>query len=219
MIKYVLFDMDGTLLDTEPLYEQSWIEAGRRYGVEVGDMYATLVCGRPVESAKYALWDRFGKDFDAESVVSYRMARYRELAQKDLKLKAGCVEILEFLREQDIPCALATSTLTDLALANLKRTGIADYFDAVVTSAMVERGKPYPDIFLEAGKRIGADAESCIVCEDSYSGIAAAHAAGMKPVFIPDRQPPNGDTEDMAYKTLENLFEVIELIKKENKII
>ena len=217
MIRYVLFDMDGTLLDTEPLYEQSWIEAGEKYGVDVGDMYATLVCGRPVESAKYALWDRFGKDFDAEGLVSYRMERYRELTATDLRLKRGCIEILEFLREQSIPCALATSTLTDLAIKNLKRTGISDCFSAVVTSAMVERGKPYPDIFLEAGRRIGADAKSCIVCEDSYSGIAAAHAAGMIPIFIPDRQPPNEDTDRMAYKTLESLFDVIELIKKENK--
>lgn len=210
--------MDGTLLDTEPLYEQSWVEAGERYGVDVADMYASLICGRPVDSARYALWDRFGKDFDADGLVSYRMNRYRELTKTELKLKDGCIEILEFLKKHSIPCALATSTLTDLAMSNLKRTGIADYFSSVVTSAMVERGKPFPDIFLEAGRRIGAVAEECIVCEDSYSGIAAAYAAEMLPVFIPDRQPPNSETEEMSYKTVESLFDVIELIKKENKI-
>ena len=101
-------------------------------------------------------------------------------------------------------------------MSNLERTGISDYFSAVVTSAMVERGKPHPDIFLEAGRRIGADADSCIVCEDSYSGIAAAFAAGMKPVFIPDRLPPNEETDRKAYKTLDNLLDLVELIKKEN---
>ena len=216
MIKYVLFDMDGTLLDTEPLYEQSWVEAGRKYGVDVADMYAPLICGRSVDSARYVLWDRFGKDFDADGMVAYRMERYRELTKTDLRLKAGCVEILEFLKENSIPCALATSTLTDLAMSNLERTGISDYFSAVVTSAMVERGKPHPDIFLEAGRRIGADADLCIVCEDSYSGIAAAFAAGMKPVFIPDRLPPNEETDRKAYKTLDSLLDLVELIKKEN---
>ncbi len=218
MIKYVLFDMDGTLLDTEPLYEQSWVEAGEMYGVDVKDMYASLICGRPVDSAKVALWDRYGKEFYAEGLVAYRMDRYRQLTSTDLKLKNGCVEILEFLRKESIPCALATSTLTELAMKNLERTGISDYFSAVVTSAMVERGKPYPDIFIEAGKRIGADAESCIVCEDSYSGILAAHNAGMIPVFIPDRQPPNEETNRMAKITLDSLFDVIDFIKKENNI-
>ena len=210
--------MDGTLLDTEPLYEQSWVEAGERYGVDVADMYASLICGRPVESAKYELWARYGRDFDAEGLVSYRMERYRELTKTELKLKGGCIEILDFLKRESIPCALATSTLTDLALANLKRTGISDYFSAVVTSAMVKRGKPFPDIFIEAGNRIGADAKKCIVCEDSYSGIAAAYAAGMKPVFIPDRQAPNSETDKMSYRTLNSLVDVIELIKKENNI-
>ena len=219
MINYVIFDMDGTLLDTEPLYEQAWLEAGDKYGVDVADMYASLICGRTLDSAKCALWDRFGKDFDADGFVSYRMDRYEELTKINLKLKYGCIEILEFLREHSIPCALATSTRADLVMSNLKRTGIADYFSAVVTSDMVERGKPFPDIFLEAGRRIGGVAEECIVCEDSYSGIAAAYAAEMLPVFIPDRQPPNSETDEMSYKTVESLFDVINLIKKENNII
>ncbi len=211
--------MDGTLLDTEPLYEQSWVETGVKYSVsDAGEIYASLVCGRPVESGKIALWERYGRDFDAEGFVKDRMARYRYLASRELKLKPGCIEILEFLKEQDIPCALATSTLTELALQNLDRTGIADYFSAVVTSSMVKRGKPYPDIFLEAGRRIGAKTESCIVCEDSYSGIEAAYNAGMMPIFIPDRQMPNKETDRMAYKTLDCLSDVIELIKKENKL-
>lgn len=218
MIKYVIFDMDGTLIDTEPFYEQSWNETGKRWGVEVRDMYAEYVCGRSIENVKNTLKERFGENFDSERFMSERMTLYAQLAEKGLALKVGCREILDFLREHGIPCAVATSTVSDLTYSNLDRVNIRRFFDAVVTGDMVKNGKPSPDIFLEAGRRIGAEAGECIVCEDSYSGIEAASNAKMKPVFIPDRRIPTEETDRLAYATVSSLFEVIELIKKENKI-
>lgn len=218
MIKYVIFDMDGTLIDTEPFYEQSWNETGKRWGVEVRDMYAEYVCGRSIENVKNTLKERFGENFDSERFMSERMTLYAQLAEKGLMLKVGCREILDFLREHGIPCAVATSTVSDLTYSNLDRVNIRRFFDAVVTGDMVKNGKPSPDIFLEAGRRIGAEAGECIVCEDSYSGIEAASNAKMKPVFIPDRRIPTEETDRLAYATVSSLFEVIELIKKENKI-
>ena len=219
MIKYVIFDMDGTLLDTEPFYEQSWNETGKRWGVDIRDMYAEYVCGRPLESIKVTLKERFGESFDSDGFMSERMTLYAQLAEKNLKLKAGCREILDFLREHGIPCAVATSTVSELTNSNLERMEIRPLFDAVVTGDAVKNGKPSPDIFIEAGRRIGAVPEECIVCEDSYSGIIAAHRAGMKPIFIPDRQMPTEETDRLAYATVGSLLDVIELIKKENKII
>lgn len=210
--------MDGTLIDTEPFYEQSWNETGKRWGVDVRDMYAEYVCGRSIENVKNTLKERFGENFDSEGFMSERMTLYAQLAEKGPVLKAGCREILDFLREHGIPCAVATSTVSDLTYSNLDRVNIRQFFDAVVTGDMVKNGKPSPDIFLEAGRRIGAEAGECIVCEDSYSGIEAASNAKMKPVFIPDRRIPTEETDRLAYATVSSLFEVIELIKKENKI-
>lgn len=220
MIKYVIFDMDGTLLDTEPNYRRSWIETGVKWGLDektVSDMYAPFICGRSVESSKRVLKDHFGEDFDSEKFMMQRMARFHELDAIELKMKKGCIEILKYLKEQNIPTAIATSTAPEITYKNLERSGISDYVDTVVTATMVKNGKPAPDIFIEAGNRIGAIADECIVCEDSYNGITAAKLAGMKPIFIPDILGSTKETERNAYATVESLIEVIELIKKENK--
>ncbi len=220
MIKYVIFDMDGTLIDTEPIYEGSWLETGKRWGLcDVGELYAPFICGRTQEAAKKALKDKYGSDFDADRFTKERMELYTQLAETKLRLKDGCIELLSFLRENSIPCAIATSTVSDLTHSNLKRMNIDGYFNAVVTSSMVKNGKPAPDIFLEAARRIGATSDECIICEDSYSGIEAAANSKIKPIFIPDRQPPTNETEKLAYATLKSLFDVIEMIKKENNIL
>lgn len=222
MIKYVIFDMDGTLLDTEAIYMKSWVETGVKWGLDrkiMTDMYIPLICGRSVKSSKEVLKDYFGEDFDSEEFMTERMALYSELTSTELRLKKGCRELLEFLKEQNIPMAIATSTVPEITSANLKRMELIDYFDAIVTSTMVKHGKPAPDIFMEAGKRIGAKNGECAVCEDSYSGIFAAHAAGMKPILIPDLLKPTKETDEVTYATLDSLLDMIELIKKENKII
>ena len=222
MIKYVIFDMDGTLLDTEPIYMGSWVETGVKWGLDrkiMEGVYIPLICGRSVESSKRVLKDHFGEDFDSEGFMKERMALYSEITSKELRLKKGCRELLDFLKEQGIPMAVATSTVPEITSKNLKRMGLVDYFDAIVTSTMVEHGKPAPDIFIEAGRRINANSSECAVCEDSYSGIFAAHAAGMMPILIPDLLKPTRETDDVTYATLDSLLEVIELIKKENKLI
>ena len=215
MIKYIIFDKDGTLLDTEPIFKRAWVEVGEQWGLEnIEDMYEGIM-GNNGEFIVKKLYDAY-PDRDCQAYYNARMDRVTELMEGDIPLMSGCREILEFAKKNGISVAVATSSTRERAEKNLRRLGLWDYFDAVVTGDMVERSKPEPDIFLEAANRIGAKKEECIVCEDSYNGLLAAKASGMRPIFIPDMLKPNEDTVKLAYKTCRDLFEVMELVKEEN---
>lgn len=218
MIKYIIFDKDGTLLDTEPIFRRAWVEVGERWSFEgIDELYPSMM-GNSDEFIIEKLYQIYGADKDCRAFYNERMARIMELLEEEIPLKSGCREILEFAKENNISVAVATSTNRERAEKNLKKTGISDCFDAIVTGDTVERSKPAPDIFLEAARQIGANKEECIICEDSYNGLLAAYNSGMIPIFVPDLLSPNEKTDELAYKTCSDLFEVIELIKTENKI-
>ena len=217
MIRYIIFDKDGTLLDTEPIFKRAWVEVGEKWGLEnIAEMYPSIMGnnGEFIIQKLYAAYP----DKDCRAYYNERMDRVMELLEGEIPLKTGCKEILEFAKANNIKLAVATSTTLKRAEKNLKKVGICHYFDAIVTGDMVERSKPDPDFFLEAGKRIGAKNDECIICEDSYNGIKAAHASGMRPIFIPDMLPSTKETDAIVYRTCSDLFEVIELIKQENKL-
>ncbi len=219
MIKYVIFDMDGTLIDTEPIYRKTWIETGERWGLAGMEPMYPSIMGKSIESIIIMMKERFGEDFDGEGFFDERMSNFISLTESGVITRPGCFELLRYLKEIGIPMALATSTPLHITERNMRSTGIGQYMDAIVTSSMVKHGKPAPDIFLEAARRIGADPEHTIVCEDSPYGILAAYEAGMKPVFIPDLTEQTDDICRLAYSTVNSLAEVIEIIKKENKEI
>ncbi len=219
MIKYAIFDMDGTLFDTEEMFQRSWLITSAKYGLENADKVYEGVAGAPAEVAKNLLRENYGDRVDPDAFFLERTLLTIEFFETEgIPVKPGCFELLEFLREQKIPCAVATSTPKRIAERNIKTAGIYDYFDQIVTGDMVERGKPAPDIFIEAGRRLGACPEETIVCEDSINGLRGAYAAGMKPVFVFDRQKLDTDTRKMLFRECDSLADVIDLIKENNVI-
>ena len=219
MIKYVIFDMDGTLFDTEPYFEKSWSETGDRWGLEgMREMYYTQAAGRGIESAKRFLKKCYGEDFDSEGFFVERLALFRELVSNGVEEKSGCFELLSFLKGNGIKTALATSTPLDLAKLYIFKSKIPEYLDAIVFGNEVKRGKPHPDIFIEAGKRIEADPSETIVVGDSSFDMIGGHGAGMRPVMVIDHNPPNEEAEKICYKVYNSLFEVKELVKYENNL-
>lgn len=219
MIQYVIFDMDGTLFDTEPYYEKSWSETGERWGLEgMREMYYSNAAGKSIDIVKQYLKKCYGEELDVEGYFADRWVQFRELVSKGVEEKGGCYELLRFLKENGIKTALATSTPEDLAGLYLFKSDIPKYLDAIVYGNEVKRGKPHPDIFIEAGKRIGAEAEKTLVIGDSHNDIIGGYDAGMKACMVIDRILPNKEIEQLCYAVLNSLFEVVEMIKKENSI-
>lgn len=218
MINYVIFDMDGTLFDTERLYKKAWIKASVKWGLSDPEGFYPCVVGVSRAGIIEIMKNTYGADIDYLRFLEQRDEYLKELTAKSVPLKAGCVEILSFLKKNGIRIALATSTRGDTARSNLKRTDIYEYFDAIVSGDMVENGKPAPDIFIKAGELIGADPQQTLICEDSFSGIIGAYSAKMKPVMVIDQLEPTDEIAKLTYAIGNSLFDVMELIKKENKL-
>lgn len=215
MIENVIFDMDGTLLDTETIFRDSWIMTSKKWNIDSAEELYENIAGRSADTIKLLFEEKYGDRYDFDKFFSERMACFCDLVKDNIPLKPGAEEILMFLKENNIPCALATSTPMHMTDPNLKRAGLYDYFSVIVTSESVQSGKPAPDIFLEAAKRLGAVADRTIVVEDSYNGLLAAYRANIRPVMVVDRQLPNDEIRKILYAECNSLFDVIKIIKKE----
>ena len=211
MGKAIIFDVDGTLLDTEKIYMQAWREAGALFGYTVTE--EVLMNTRAVSKtiALKAFMDGLGEDFPYEDVRRERMRIGEAMiyaAEPAQLQKAGALEVLELLKGQGIPMAVASSTAYDQTVAHLDHAGLLGYFQVIVGGDMIRRGKPNPDIFLKVAELLGADPKDCVVVEDSPAGIKAAYAAGMKPVLIPDVVPANAETNALSAAVIEEISQL-----------
>ena len=188
-----IFDQDGLLFDTEIVFERSWKQAGREFGVSVPDEMANRCCGCG-KGELPGVVACFFPDLDIPAYIERVLALAAEAQLASIPvLKPGVREILLKCREDGVKTAIASSSMRHLVDHNLRTSGLEGYFDAIVTGRDVVRGKPAPDIFLLAASKLGVEPSKCVVFEDAFSGIRAAHAAGCHPVLIPDRIKPNSE--------------------------
>ena len=141
----------------------------------------------------------------------------RYIDENGLPVKRGARELLTDLGDAGIGVALATSTRREKAVDYLQRANLLPFFQQIVTGDMVLHGKPAPDIYLVAGKRRGAHPAETVAVEDSYNGLRAAAAAGMRPVMVPDMKPYVPELEPVVYRVFDSLLDVMRLIEEVNR--
>mgnify|MGYP004634996569 FL=1 len=206
MIKAVIFDMDGILIDTEKWLNVYWQQAAKEAGFEV-----TREDGLAIRSlaGKYAgpyLRGIFGDSFDYEAIRERRKEIMREhIAEYGIEKKPGVDDILSYLAEKNMKRAVATATDPERTKQYLTQIGIYDKFDKIVSATTVENGKPQPDVYLYACEQIGEKPEDCIAVEDSPNGILSAYRAGLSVVMVPDLTEPDEETAKMLYARIDTV--------------
>jgi HAD superfamily hydrolase (TIGR01509 family) len=207
-IEAVVFDMDGLMLDTEPIYKVAWQAGCRELGYELTDAtYSTLV-GRPTPACEQVLLHTLGADFPLDRFRTRWPSIWQDTVARDgIQQKPGLQPLLAFLRSRSIRMAVATSSEAHLTEFSLGQAGLTGAFHAVVTGDQIEQGKPAPDIYLAAAAQLGVAAECCVALEDSEAGTVAASSAGMVTLLIPDWVPPTAIARQAANQVFPSLFE------------
>ena len=180
----VLFDMDGTLIDSHQTHVDCWLRYAAREGVILDRDRVNSTFGMVNREIIRSFWPGTLSDEKVREIDLGKETMVRDMFRTDLPAMPGATQLLQMLHEQGFKLAVASSGPKENVVLACELLGVTPLLDAIVTSSDVKYGKPHPEIFLTAAKRIGAEPQNCIVVEDATVGIQAAKAAGMKCIAI-----------------------------------
>ncbi len=213
MIRAIIFDMDGVLIDTEKYLTKFWCQAANEYGFNMTFENALHIRSLAAPFAEKYLKSELGKNFNYNAVRNRRRQLMNEHLQKNgIKIKKGVKNTLEKIKDKNIKTAVATATNLETTEKYLKEIGIYQFFNKILTASMVLRGKPMPDIYLYACEQLNERPADCIAVEDSPNGIQSAYCAGCNVIMIPDLTPPDKNITEKIYGIINNFEDLINFI-------
>lgn len=215
-IRAILFDLDGTLIDTEPYYVRCWQEAGQALGYPMTRTQGLQLrsLGAPY-NARF-LQRLYGSDLSYSALRDKRIELMGDVLETaPIPLKPGARVLLDFLHTRQVELALVTANAPEKARRMLTRFGLEEDFDRVISARAVPRGKPAPDVYRCACETLGLPPEACVAVEDSPNGIISAFAAGCRPVLVPDQSPAEDCLQPLLWACVEQLDDLIPLLEQE----
>jgi len=212
--KGVIFDMDGTLLDSERIHIKIISDVCKQMNLLVEESFLYTRVGIPEVDNRKAYLKKYGDDFPFDKIFKIVVERENELANKSgFPLRPGVFSILKKLKELNIPSAVATSAVTQRAKSKLSSSGILDYFSTLACAEETKNGKPAPDIFLLAANKLQLDVKDCIGFEDSPAGLQGLQSAGIRSIFVKDLITPSDEILKNVWHCFKSMEEAMALFE------
>lgn len=211
MINTIIFDVDGTLLDSEKIYMRSWVLIGQQHGYTVPQqaLLETRAVSAPVAEKIFKKY--CGADFPYTEFLAAKKDLVEQMfdtTPPEVLLMPGAAQTLQALKDRGYTLAAASSTPYERTCKHLRHAGLYHFFDAIVCGDMVPCGKPAPDIFLKAAQLANTDPSQCVVVGDTPADVLGATAANIPVLLIPDQVPANTQTTALSKAVLRSLSQV-----------
>ena len=214
MNKAIIFDMDGSIIDSERVTFECYQERLKDMNLTMDEEFYKTLLGKPIKGIYQRFYDVYGNDFPIENVIQdVHQLMAERFETEGVPVKKGLVELLHYLKDNNYKTIVATSSNRDRVDKILAQAKITEFFDDSICGDEVTKGKPNPEVFLKSCQKLGVNVDEAIVLEDSEAGIQASYDANIKVICIPDMKYPEKQYEEKTFKILKDLTEVTAYLK------
>jgi len=214
MIKAIIFDMDGLMIDSERVTFECYQERLKDMNLTMDEEFYKTLLGKPIKGIYQRFYDVYGNDFPIENVIQdVHQLMAERFETEGVPVKKGLIELLHYLKDNNYKTIVATSSNRDRVDKILAQAKITEFFDDSICGDEVTKGKPNPEVFLKSCQKLGVNVDEVIVLEDSEAGIQASYDANIKVICIPDMKYPEKQYEEKTFKILKDLTEVTAYLK------